>query len=47
MMKVMNDKLKEREGVRQIEGNHTESYRSLNEEVFCLMLELKQEIWQP
>ena len=42
--KEINDKLKEREEVRRSEGTHTETYKSLNEEVSRLTTEVKQGI---
>ena len=44
--KQINNKLNEREEVGQSEGNHTEAYKSLNEEVSWLMTEVKRGIWQ-
>ena len=46
MTNEIMDKLKEKEEVHQIEGIHTEEYKSLNEEVSPLTTEVKRGIWQ-
>ena len=46
MTKKINDKLKDREEVRQNEGIHTKAHKSLNEEVSRMTAKMKRGIWQ-